>query len=232
MARELIEPAVAERRLRMTYEEWLAWAGGHEGKSEWVDGEVIVFSPTSQLHGQIVFFLATLLMQYVQFRRLGEVLGGSFEMRLERAGRVPDLLFVAREHLDRLTSTRLHGPADLVVEVVSEDSVARDRVEKLAEYAAAGVPEYWLVDARPDRRCAEFFRLIDGAYRSVMADADGRYQSPVVAGFWLRPAWLEQDPLPDALDCLFEIEPEVLRAALLAASPAGDRPDGAPDSTD
>jgi Uma2 family endonuclease len=219
MARELIEPAVAERRLRMSYEEWLAWDAG-ETRSEWVDGEVIVFMPTSERHWQIVFFLATLLTHYVRFRRLGRVLAESVAMRLARAARVPDLLFVANERLDRLTATQLLGPADLAVEVVSEDSAARDREHKLAEYAAAGVPEYWLVDARPGQRGAEFFRLVDGAYRSVAAGADGRYRSPAIPGFWLRPAWLEQDPLPDALACLAEIDPEVLRAALLAASPA------------
>jgi Uma2 family endonuclease len=51
--------------------------------------------------------------------------------------RQPDLLFVAREHLDRLTETRLSGPADFVVEVVSDDSVARDRADKFYEYQAA-----------------------------------------------------------------------------------------------
>ena len=220
MARELIEPAVAERRVRMTYEEWLAWDSG-ETRSEWVDGEVVVFVSTSQRHWQIVYFLAALLTEYVRFRGLGRVLAESVAMRLERSGRVPDLLFVANERLDRLTATQLLGPADLVVEVVSEDSAGRDRAEKLAEYAAAGVPEYWLVEARPGRRGAEFFRLVGGAYRAAAADADGRYRSPAVPGFWLRPAWLEQDPLPNALACLAEIDPEVLRAALLTSSVGG-----------
>ena len=49
---------------------------------------------------------------------------------------------MAREHLERLTEARLSGPADLVVEVVSDDSVARDRADKFYEYQAAGITEY------------------------------------------------------------------------------------------
>lgn len=36
--------------------------------------------------------------------------------------------------------------ADLAVEVVSPDDPARDYEEKRADYAAAGIAEYWIVD--------------------------------------------------------------------------------------
>jgi hypothetical protein len=62
-----------------------------------------------------------------------EVLSGchlpaSLEMRAtpEDHAREPDLLFVAREHGDRLTEARLTGPADLVMEVSFDHSVAQD----------------------------------------------------------------------------------------------------------
>lgn len=81
-----------------------------------------------------------------------------------KQGREPDLLFVAQEHLDRLQETYLDGPANLVVEVVSPESLARDRGAKFVEYEAGGVPEYWLLD--PLRRWAEFYCLgEDGRYR-------------------------------------------------------------------
>jgi Uma2 family endonuclease len=44
----------------------------------------------------------------------------------------------------------LQGPPDLIVEVVSDASVARDSVRLPAMYAQAGVPELWLVDARAE----------------------------------------------------------------------------------
>jgi Uma2 family endonuclease len=42
------------------------------------------------------------------------------------------------------------GEVDLVVEVVSPESERRDRVIKPEEYAAAGIPEFWLVEQHPD----------------------------------------------------------------------------------
>lgn len=49
-----------ERRLRMSYPEWLAWDDGGR-HSEWVAGEVIVFMPPPILHARILGFLAGLL---------------------------------------------------------------------------------------------------------------------------------------------------------------------------
>jgi Uma2 family endonuclease len=143
---------------------------------------------------------------------------------------VPDLLFVRPDKLERLSQTRLDGPADLVVELISEDSLERDRVEKLTEYAAAGVREYWAVDARPGRYGVEFFALVDGVYQPMPITADGRLWSTVVRDFWLRPAWLFQDPPPDVFDCLIEIAPDYLVAKQRRA--AGDPTDPAADSAE
>lgn len=42
----------------------------------------------------------------------------------------------------------LQGTPDLVVEVVSPSSVTKDKRKHPQEYFAAGIPEYWIVDAR------------------------------------------------------------------------------------
>jgi hypothetical protein len=59
---------------------------------------------------------------------LGCPLPAPFEMRATPEDHVQesDLLFVAREHGDRLTEARLPGPADPVMEVSFDDSVAQD----------------------------------------------------------------------------------------------------------
>ncbi len=44
------------------------------------------------------------------------------------------------------------GMADLVIEVVSDDSVARDRADKFYEYQTAGIQEYWIIDPHPIRK--------------------------------------------------------------------------------
>ena len=42
----------------------------------------------------------------------------------------------------------LEGTPDLVVEIISDSSVRKDRKLLREAYARAGIPEYWLIDAR------------------------------------------------------------------------------------
>jgi Uma2 family endonuclease len=189
---------------RVTWEEFLAWCD-EDTRAEWVDGRVIVMSPSSTEHIQVIFFLSRLLIEFVEARDLGEIYLFEYLMRLETrpSGRVPDIAFIAREHLDRAGATYLNGPADLVVEVVSPDSDARDHGDKFVEYEAAGVPEYWLID--PIRRQATFYALgEDGRYRPGRIE-DGVYRSRVLDGFWLRVEWLWQRPLPRVRDIAREL---------------------------
>jgi Uma2 family endonuclease len=72
----------------------------------------------------------------------------------------PDGLFVANETLDsgraRLIEgveegfVELEGTPDMVLEVVSPSSVEKDTVILRQAYWDAGIPEYWLVDARTE----------------------------------------------------------------------------------
>ena len=200
----------------MSYEEFLEWLD-EDTWAEWVDGEVVMLSPASRLHQDVRDFLLTLLRAFVELHDLGVVLSAPFQVKLEevRRGREPDLLFVAREHLDRLKDTYLDGPPDLVVEIVSPESVSRDRGEKFYEYAQAGVPEYWLID--PQIRWADFYRLEPEArrYRPAFGGEEGVYRSEVLPGFWLRVEWLWQDPLPPVDEALLEVGGEAYAQRVL-----------------
>lgn len=191
-------PVRQEERFQMTYDEWLAFAN-EDVHGEWVNGEATVFMTATGLHQDVILFLARVIAWFVEERDLGTIRLAPFAMRVPELGwsRESDILFVALANLHRLSDSRLIGPADLVVEVVSDDSVGRDGVVKLAAYEEAGIPEYWLLDPRPGRQEARFFRLdAGGRYREVPLDGDGRYWSAALPGFWLEPAWLWQAPLP------------------------------------
>jgi Uma2 family endonuclease len=133
---------------------------------------------------------------YIESHDLGIAISAPFQMKLEH-GREPDLLFVASEHLSRLEEIYLDGPADLVVEIVSSESVGRDLGEKLYEHARGGVPEYWLIDLQIE--WAGFYHL---------------EKALALPGFWLRVEWMWQEPLPHPLRALGEIVglgPEVVK---------------------
>lgn len=177
---------------RMTYEEFLAWAD-EDTLAEWVDGEVIMTSPASLKHQEILKFLGQILSLHLEHSQAGRVILAPFQMRLGRSGREPDLLFVRHDHAERLKRTYLDGPADLVVEIVSPESAGRDRGEKFYEYQAAGIPEYWLLD--PEAQRAEFYQLdAQGQYQFAAPDAEGIYRSAVLPGLWLKVSWLWSPP--------------------------------------
>lgn len=186
-----------------TFEEFIEWVD-EDTSAEWVDGEVIFMSPASTRHQLIIGLLAAVLRAFVEFHHLGVVLSAPYKMKLGRYGPEPDLLFVSNENSDRVRDTFLDGPADLVIEVISFESIGRDRGRKFIAYEAAGIPEYWLLD--PEREVAEFYQLSDnGRYHLVQSADDGRYSSQVLPGFWLNANWLWQIPLPPVLDILRQL---------------------------
>jgi Uma2 family endonuclease len=188
----------------MTYEAFLAWAD-EDTWAEWVNGEVIVLTPASNKHQDLAGFLTALVRHFAEARQVGVVRFAPFQMKTapNLPGREPDILFIAREHLERLRDAYLDGPADLVVEIISRDSRARDRGDKFYEYEQGGVQEYWLLDYL--RRQAEFYQLgADGIYRQAPLSADGSYHSAVLQGLWLKVEWLWQEPLPPLMSVLRE----------------------------
>ena len=97
------------------------------------------------------------------------------------------------------------GPAALVVEIVSPDGDERARVDKLREYEAAGIPEYWRIDRR--RREGFFYEFgPDGRYRRAPLDADGYHHEQVQSEFRLGIVWPWQRPLLRVIEVLSQTE--------------------------
>jgi len=220
MAQQMLAPsrskdrlADGEERIPMSYDEYLDWCDEERNLGEWVDGEVIVFDMPGLRHQDLVLWLGWLLRTFATRRSLGRVVIAEYEMKLDavRSSRKPDILFIATEHLDRLTELRLIGPADLAVEIVSPGSGPRDRKHKLAEYASAGIPEYWVIDPLPLRRSVTVHRLDDErVYQAIAHRSDGTLDSAVLPDLRLPAAWLMDEQQPDSV--------EALQALLAAAS--------------
>jgi Uma2 family endonuclease len=187
----------------MTEEEFLGWCD-EDTRAEWVDGEVIVMSPASIVHNRLAGFIRTVLQLYAAERNLGEALGIEVSVRINsKRRRLPDVLFVATDRLDRLHENHFEGPPNLLVEVVSPESVERDWRVKYLEYEAAGVEEYWLIDPLYQR--LEAYALGDDKMYRSLAPLEGKLLSRVVAGFYLRPEWLWQERPPKVRGVLDEL---------------------------
>jgi Uma2 family endonuclease len=195
----------APPRVSMTFDEFLARTDEHAW-AEWVDGEVITLTASFE-HQDLCLFLARIVSHFVEQHDLGKVYIPPFAVRCLAAlpAREPDLLFIRKDRLHLLRPKFLDGPADLVVEVVGDDSRTRDRRDKFREYAAGGVREYWLIDQ--PRKQAEFFLLGDqGAFEPLPIGEDGVVRSVVLDGLWLDVAWFWLDPLPTLADVLARLQ--------------------------
>lgn len=178
----------------MTEAQFVAWCD-EETRAEWVSGEVIVMSPASLVHIRLTRFLLSLLEDYVEERDLGEVLGTEFSVRINsQRRRLPDLLFVAKDRSDQLLENHFEGAPNLIIEVVSDDSVERDWRIKYLEYEGAGVEEYWVIDPLHERLAA--YSLVSGKGYQPIVVAEGKVASQVVSGFYLRAEWLWRERTP------------------------------------
>ena len=180
-----------------SYEEYLSLSAGGR-LVEWVNGHIIYHMPPTTLHQLIADYLGLLLSLFVEFFNQGRVIRAAFEMKCRPDGpsREPDLIYVSNAHLSRLDDRRLNGPADLAVEVVSEDSVTRDYDEKYVEYEECGVREYWLIDPRPRRQRALFYQLDENGKYDLVKPIQGVYRSRTAPGFWLKVDRIWQRPDP------------------------------------
>ncbi len=140
-------------------------------------------------HGLVKTAIATALNQISADEELGEVYIDSMRISHVEADLSceHDVMFVSYESLNAGTIREVpgktgvvefEGSADAVVEIVSKSSEFKDVQELPARLFAAGVKEYWLVDARGPAISFTIYRR--GAKRFVKTpERDGRIPSKV-----------------------------------------------------
>ena len=188
-------PVVTNAPPKISYEDFLVQYDGVH--AEWVDGEVELKMSVSDVHQRIGNFLFRLMAEYVEAYDLGRIFQLEFQMKLTKArsGREPDLFFVPKSKLMNTQFSYFDGPADLVIEIVSTDSVKRDYENKFNEYQSGGVLEYWLIDPLTEQ--VSFFQSdADGIFQRTLSNADSVYHSSALPGFWVREEWFWQSPAP------------------------------------
>jgi Uma2 family endonuclease len=150
--------------------------------AEFSGGRIEILPMPKTSHQLIVAYLYRALLAFVSSRQRGTVLFAPLRVRLPQGTfREPDVVFMLAEHAARTGEDFWEG-ADLAMEVVSDENREHDLVTKRAEYAAAGIPEYWIVD--PRERTVTVLRLADDAYAEDGVYRPGqRASSPLLPGF-------------------------------------------------
>ena len=129
-----------------------------EDKWEFINGEIIMHSPAKNKHLDATKLLSQLLDLFVRVHDLGSVKSEKALIPTTRNDYEPDVVFFNKETADHLTPDQWKFPASsLVVEVLSQDSITRDRQIKFRDYALHGIEEYWIID--PDALTVEQYHL-------------------------------------------------------------------------
>ncbi|MCL4191561.1 MAG: Uma2 family endonuclease [Thermoguttaceae bacterium] len=179
-------------------------------KADLIDGIIYMASPDNTDANRLSGWLYTLISLFARRMGLGEVFISRVAFRLDsRNGPEPDIAFARKDRLDLVKRGRVDGPPDLAVEIVSPDSVERDYGKKRDQYERFGIREYWIVD-EVEERVTLLRRDSAGRYQEARPEK-GSLRSEVLPGFFLRPLWCWQRPLPD--------EPELLQYMLKANQP-------------
>lgn len=178
---ELKDRLAAERQRRLEFYDWL----DGDKKAEFIDGEIVLHSPVVKRHLDATKWILMLVNTFVEVHEIGWVASEKLLVRLQRNDFEPEVVFFNADKEADFTDGQLLFPApDLAVEVLSPGTEDNDRTTKYRDYAANGVREYWIVDAR--RQSIERHVLRDDAtYELVehLTEASSPLRCSVIPNF-------------------------------------------------
>lgn len=132
--------------------------------AELVDGRLEILPMPTLKHQRIVIWLLDAFRRAVADQPKAVVLFAPLPARLFPGTiREPDLLYIAPENAPG-PDVDYPSHLDLALEIVSpgNDARQRDYEDKRADYARAGIPEYWIVD--PQENQVTVLVLQNGTY--------------------------------------------------------------------
>ncbi|MFC8085463.1 Uma2 family endonuclease [Streptomyces sp. NPDC057340] len=136
--------------------------------TELIDGSLVFVSPQTAFHERAVDFFKWQLQSLApaEFEVFRE-----FTIDIDAQNRPePDVIVFRADAWTETAQTRFPANAVLLaVEVVSADSVSRDRETKPLKYARAKIPHYWRVESENGFAVVHVFELepTTGAYTSI-----------------------------------------------------------------
>jgi Uma2 family endonuclease len=119
---------------------------GPDDKVELLEGVIVAMSPPSPLHASVGNRIHLLLHDLLRGRAV--VRGQTTFIAGEHSVPEPDVAVVAWREDEY---EQFHPSEALLVVEVAASSLPQDRLTQSRIYAAAGVPEYWIVNLRDDQ---------------------------------------------------------------------------------
>ena len=182
-----------DRTTKLTYNDYVHFPEDGN-RHEIIDGVHYVPPSPPGGHQDASRHIQFQLYRAIEERGLGRVYNAPMDLQLSETDVVqPDLMVILSEHTHYVSPSRILGPPDLIIEIVSPASADRDRNLKRKLYQQRGVPEYWIVDL--DSHTVTRYRLgstVPEAFTDEITyhvpPAEGRAE-PVEAAVNLQKVW-------------------------------------------
>lgn len=164
---------------RYSFEEYCQYDDGTDTRYELDQGNLIPMNPPIGLHFLIAQRLERLLTAAIQQQQQPWLCLREAGVRVNFSkSRLPDLIVVEEADFMELIDQSLvfQKSPRLAVEIVSPESITHDYRYKRSEYAAIGVPEYWIIDPLEAKVTLLIFN--EGLYDETVFSGDRPIISP------------------------------------------------------
>ena len=135
---------------RLTYDDYCNTPD--DERWELIDGELFMAPSPTTRHQVVLLQLFRPLADFVDAATLGTVFVAPLDVVLSDTSVLqPDIIFISTARTHIITQANIQGAPDLVVEVLSPSTAARDWRAKHDLYSQHGIREYWIVDTDAQR---------------------------------------------------------------------------------
>ena len=149
-----------------------------------LNGHLIMSPSPSRFHQKISILLSSTFLNFAKMNG-DEVYAAPIDVHLDQKNvPQPDLVYILKDNLNKLSQRGIEGAPDLIVEIISPANSYLDRYEKKDLYRQFKVKEYWIVD--PGNLTLEIYQLVREEYKLAQyLVGKGKITSPLLQDFSL-----------------------------------------------
>lgn len=156
--------AFDDPKIKLTYDDYVLFPNDGN-RHEIVDGRHYINATPNPRHQAVSRHIQFQLYEQIELKELGQVINAPIDVQFSETDVVqPDIVVVLKDNRI-ITTTKVKGVPNLVIEVLSPSNRKYDQQLKKQLYEPAGVPELWIVD--PENQSVDQMRL----------SAKGRYEA-------------------------------------------------------
>ncbi len=150
-------------------------------------------APFSVLQAKLQAWLVSMLTVVVEAYDLGAVIGKGARVVANKQTLTPDVVFVPNSDRKFVKPDAIECAPALAIDVLNSRVTELHKASLRERYAAAGVMEYWQIDA--DRATPHFYQAdANGRYEEIPPDARGLHYASAIVELSFPVTWFREQP--------------------------------------